>query len=167
MISVLFCAIARSGERRAELSGGWPLCQGHGPPFHQLYTPDLHRLPAAAWIPLHWSLWPLPWPTLTSDPGFWLTWAVCASVTARLGRGLPTSGPAVCSPGMWTYVVLRPATFMRGELSLARCLLPPISPIKNILPSRSARSSPGPQLYFINTFRQVQKGMIHAGPERS
>lgn len=56
---------------------------------------------------------------------------------------------------------------MRGELTLARCLLPPISPIKNILPSRSARSSPGPQLYFINTFRQVQKGMIHAGPERS
>lgn len=60
-----------------------------------------------------------------------------------------------------------PAAFMRGELTLARCLLPPISPIKNILPSRSARSSPGPQLYFINTFRQVQKGMIHAGPERS
>lgn len=56
---------------------------------------------------------------------------------------------------------------MRGELTLARCLHPPISPIKNILPSRSARSSPGPQLYFINTFRQVQKGMIHAGPERS
>lgn len=55
---------------------------------------------------------------------------------------------------------------MRGELTLARCLLPPISPIKNILPSRSARSSPGPQLYFINTFRHVQKGMIHAGPER-
>lgn len=54
---------------------------------------------------------------------------------------------------------------MRGELTLARCLLPPISPIKNILPSRSARSSPGPQLYFINTFRHVQKGMIHAGPE--
>lgn len=55
---------------------------------------------------------------------------------------------------------------MRGELTLARCLLPPISPIKNILPSLSARSSPGPQLYFINTFRHVQKGMIHAGPER-
>lgn len=55
---------------------------------------------------------------------------------------------------------------MRGELTLAPCLLPPISPIKNILPSRSARSSPGPQLYFINTFRHVQKGMIHAGPER-
>lgn len=70
-------------------------------------------------------------------------------------------------PGMCTYVVLRPAACMRGELTLAGCLLPPISPIKNILPSRSARSSPGPQLYFINTFRQVQKGMIHAGPEHS
>lgn len=70
-------------------------------------------------------------------------------------------------PGMCTYVVLRPAAFMRGELSLARCLLPPIAPIKNILPSRSARSGPGPQLYFINTFRQVQKGMIHAGPARA
>lgn len=65
------------------------------------------------------------------------------------------------------YIVLRPAAFVQGELTLARCLLPPISPIKNILPSHSAWSSPGLQLYFINTFRQVQKGMIHAGPERS
>lgn len=137
---------------------------------------------APAWLRDTLELQAPLWPTLTSDPGF-LTAPPTATHTPRTqapgypqtacvggGRHSTKDGPpsrSCCSPGTWTYIVLRPAAFMWGELTLACCLLPPISPIKNILPSRSARSSPGPQLYFINTFRQVQKGMIHAGPEHS
>lgn len=104
-------------------------------------------------------------PHRTHAPGW--PWTVCAMMEATTRPRIAHWARSCRSPGMWMYIVLRPAAFMRGELTLAGCLLPPILPIKNILPSRSARSSPGPQLYFINTFRQVQKGMIHAGPEHS
>lgn len=97
---------------------------------------------------------------------------LCYPPSALTRRAWPRAGPGPAHGGVvikeFECALFPPrAAFMRGELTLARCLLPPISPIKNILPSRSARSSPGPQLYSINTFRQVQKGMIHAGPERS
>lgn len=158
---------------RAELSGGWPLCQGHTPQSissARLYAGcqlllDLHAVE---------SVTPalIPADTGSRAPGSPPGHMLLAHLGLRACRWGPRSARiahrgVLLGPGMCTYVVPRPAACMRGELTLARCLLPPISPIKNILPSRSARSSPGPQLYFINTFRQVQKGMIHAGPEHS
>ena len=155
----------------------WPVCKSHGFPIHQVCSKSASRLPVPAWLAGELKLATPALTQLTSHPGFLapqsqagrrllanLALRVCAMAWDAV-RIAHRAGP--CSPGMWTYIVLRPTACMRAELTLARCLLPPISPIKNILPSHSARSSPGPQLYFINTFRQVQKGMIHTGPKHS
>lgn len=168
------------GEGPAEWWPG-PLQGPHpsSPPSRHWVGASPQLLPGSR---MHWSCKPLSDPRWHQIQGFWLpppptthtprTQAPGYPWTACVGGGCHSTkdGPpsrSCCSPGTWTYIVLRPAAFMWGELTLACCLLPPISPIKNILPSRSARSSPGPQLYFINTFRQVQKRMIHAGPEHS
>ena len=160
-----------------ESNGDWPVCKSHGFPIHQVCSESASRLLVPAWLAGELKLATPALTQLTSHPGFLapqsqagrrllanLALRVCAMAWDAV-RIAHRAGP--CSPGMWTYIVLRPTACMRAELTLARCLLPPISPIKNILPSHSARSSPGPQLYFINTFRQVQKGMIHTGPKHS